>query len=66
MMSLLAFRAEHLAPFATSVCKMTAVKIEKGSVGGLQLFNTLFYVYYSFTVLSQMPIIFTKYTEWFY
>ena len=66
MMSFLALRAEHLAPFATSVCIMTAVKTEKASVGGLQLFNTLFYVHHSFTALSPMTIIFTKYTEWFY
>ena len=65
-MSLLAFRAEHLAPFGTSVHMMTAVMTDKASVGGLQLFNTFFYVDHSFTVLSSVTITFTKYTEWIY
>ena len=57
MMSLLALRAEHLAPFATSMRMMTAVKTEKASVGGLQPFDTLFYVDHSLTVLSPMTVI---------
>ena len=42
MMSLLALRAEHHAPFATNVRMMTTVETEKASVGGLQLFNAFF------------------------
>jgi len=59
-MSLLALRAEHLPSFATSVRIMTAVETEKISVGGLQVFNTFFYVDHSFTVLSPVSNTFTK------
>jgi len=50
MMSILALRAEHLAPFVTSVRMMAAVETEKASVGGLQLFNAFFYVDHSFSL----------------
>ena len=66
MMSLLALREEHLALFAASARMITAVKTKKASVGGLQPFNTLFYIGHICTVLSPMTIILTKYTEWFY
>jgi hypothetical protein len=66
MMSLLALRAEHLAHFSTSVRMMTALRNEKESVCGFQLFNTLFFVDHGFTVLSPVAFIFTKYTKWIY
>jgi len=66
MVSILAPRAEQLPPFATSVRMMTLLETEKASVGGLQHFNTCFYVDHSFAVLSSVAIIFTKYTEWIY